>query len=243
MKKFKFICGFILIIFAIYHFEIGGKIFLLVKQEQNHIMKNILLFLKKERILLLFIATYSYGVIHSLTPGHGKMMILNSNNKNSNFNLLKNITFLSYGQGIISYLIVQICFFFFTKLPLKEIRTFDRINFKIYGILLLILGIYEILKHFREHHKKELPIAILGFFPCSGIITILLTAKMIIKDSNLIFITFIFSSGIFTGLLAVMLFKNFLRLFIKKNSSFFEELHNCFGILYIIIGFYLIAFY
>lgn len=243
MKKFRFICIFILTIFAIYYFGLGGKLFLFIKREQNHIMKNIFLFLKKERILLLFIATYSYGVIHSLTPGHGKMIILNSNTKKQHFNLLKNIAFLSYMQGFISYLIVQCCSFLFKKLPLKEIRAFDKINFKIYGILLLILGVYEIIEYFREHNKKELPIAILGFFPCSGIITILCTSKLIVENSNLLMITFIFSTGIFTGLLIVMLFKNFLNIFLKKSSSFLKELHTCFGILYIIIALYLIIYY
>lgn len=169
-------------------------------------------------VVLLFL----YGVIHSIGPGHGKI-ILSSAVLIEKINFKKIIVLagiIAYCQGLSTFVLYRL-FMFIGKQLLPVL------NFKIenYGrvmtaILLIIMGVYLIYKEFKRktHSCKSssgkntfLSSFLLGVIPCSGILNILLFLNLLKLSQYGVISILAICTGVFITLVFSGLLSNFFR--------------------------------
>ncbi len=199
-------------------------------------------------IYLGIITLFLYGVVHSIGPGHGKIIL-------SSAVLIEKITFkkiiflagiIAYCQGISTFILYKL-FAFIGKQLLPVL------NFKIENhgrtmtaILLVIMGLYLFYKEFkRESHScrssasKNIFLAsfFLGIVPCSGILNILLFLNILKLSQYGVISILAVCTGVFITLVFSGLLSNFFsNEVIKIKGSFIVSLRYIGIIVMILYG-------
>lgn len=196
-KKFTFL---LLMIMVIILFLFNRQLFFSLQQFQLKIMKQLVFSIKKNDIFFWSLLIFTYGLIHSIGPGHGKTFLLTMNMKHKKTTLIFYSALIAYTQGIISFIIIYIIF--------GQSKTFNAIYMKylddfgkhVYGFILVLLAIFNILNEFTERKIKD-KFFILGvFFPCSGVLSLLLALTILGHQEYLLPGAFIMSTGMFCTL-------------------------------------------
>lgn len=223
----------ILIIFAFYHREI----FILQQRLTLSLMKDITHSLKNQKSEYYLFFIFLYGMIHSLSPGHGKTYILNLSLKQKFLKLLGISAAIAYGQGIISYLIAT----FFIK-SISQLQGVDLIAKNIYGITLILLAIFNLIGECRGKHTEDSKFVIGVFFPCSGILSVLLLGNMLNKNLPFMYLVLAMSSGVFLTLsIFSFIIKNITLSFdIKRDKNYIKNLNLLLSFIILFLGIYML---
>lgn len=197
-------------------------------------------FKREDKAWIGFIFLFFYGLIHSIGPGHGKLII-------SSITVIEKINFkkiivlsgiISYLQGFSALLAYKVFILIGKKLIPNSSFYLEDYSRKISAVFLIILGIYFFYKEFKNKNfyidkksKKNpyLTSFLLGIIPCSGILNILifLTLLKLEKYSILsvlsvctgMFITLIFS-GVFSDFISGRTLKNKVKLKYIRYTGF-----------------------
>ena len=132
-------------IMVIILFLFNRQLFFSLQQFQLKIMKQLVFSIKKNDIFFWSLLIFTYGLIHSIGPGHGKTFLLTMNMKHKKTTLIFYSALIAYTQGIISFIIIYIIF--------GQSKTFNAIYMKylddfgkhVYGFTLVLLAIFNIL--------------------------------------------------------------------------------------------------
>ena len=219
MKK-KMILILIFSIIILYILTNNGNIYHIKLQKiQLKLTQDFITNIRKMNNYYWFVIIFLYGIVHSLGPGHGKTILAANclNYKKSNIFLLT--AFISYTQGIISYLFMNFLLWCNKTILSLQIKNIDKTAMKSYFILLILIGIYGLAHESFEKIKKINFIIISGFIPCSGIINLLLAANLLGYQQYFLTITLIMSTGVFCTLTLFLIIFN-------KVDSFFLESNN-----------------
>lgn len=223
---------FILLILIIYYHR---ELFLLQKSLNISIMKKIASYLKNQRMVYYLVFVFLYGMVHSLSPGHGKAYIFNLSLRYNFSKLLFFSGLIAYGQGIVSYLIAL-----FIIKSLSQLQSIDILAKNIYGITLVALSLMNLISECRDKHADNSKFVIGVFFPCSGILSVLLLSKLLNKDIPFIYLVFIMSSGVFTSLSIFSFIITKLNLSFNVNKKCNQLFNFVISIIILIIGIYML---
>lgn len=187
-------------------FIFNREIFFKLQQTQIQIMKEFTISLKKHDSFYWTLLIFSYGLIHSLGPGHGKTFLLTMSIKHTKPVLILYSALIAYIQGLISFTIVYVIFGQNKAFDTVYIKYIDGIGKHLYGITLILLALINMVSELTEKHVKEKYFIIGVFFPCSGILSLLLALIILGHKEYLLPATFIMSTGIFFTLALFSLF-------------------------------------
>ena len=194
MKKNSFLILLLLsLIFIIIYF----KLYLKLQDSQIKIIRNFLKSLKASNEYKWLWFSFCYGILHSIGPGHGKVFIMSLSLEYSKRFLLFYAAMISYIQGILSYILIKYIFPSIKTLNSLELKKIDKFSIIIYGSSLIFLVIYEILHKFLEKKRNTCFFLLGTFFPCSGVISILLVTKVLERNELLFSVAVAMSSGMF----------------------------------------------
>lgn len=230
-------------IFKNYHQSIFRKIVNIQKEIVANISGN---FRDDGSIYLGIITLFLYGGIHSIGPGHGKV-ILSSAVLIEKINFKKIIVLagiIAYSQGFSTFILYKL-FIFIGKqlLPVLnfKIENYGRI---ITAILLIIMGLYLFYKEFkRESHScrssasKNIFLAsfFLGAVPCSGILNILLFLNLLELSQYGVISILAVCTGVFVTLVFSGLLSNFFSNEVIKIKGSFMISFRYIGIIIMIL--------
>lgn len=204
---------------------------MIIQRIQLKIMKNFIYSMRKKDLLFGSILIFFYGLIHSLGPGHGKMFLFGLNIKHKKSTLIFLSFLIAYIQGLISFFIIYIIFK--NELVMRSYTKYiNNISQYLYGISLILLGVFNIINDFFEKNIKTRYSVFLLFIPCSGVLSVLTVVIILGYKKYLLFATLIMSTGIFTTLLIFSLVMD------KISFSFkYSKIVNyIFYFLFIVIG-------
>lgn len=194
MKKNNFlILLLLLLIFVIVYF----KLYLKLQDSQIIVIKNFLKSLKNSKEYKWLWLSFCYGVLHSIGPGHGKVFLMGLSLDYNRKILIFYAAMISYIQGILSYILVKYIFPSIKMANSLELKKIDKFSIIIYGGSLIFLVAYEILHKFLEKKKNTYFFLLGTFFPCSGVISILLVTKVLERNELLFSVAVAMSSGMF----------------------------------------------
>ena len=178
-------------------------------------MKNITYALKNKKVIYYIFFIFLYGMLHSLAPGHGKSYILNLSLKYSLLKLLIISALIAYGQGLVSYFVAT----FFIK-SISQLQNIDLISKNI------------------ENSKFIFGL----FFPCSGILSVLLLGNMLNKNIPFGYLILAMSSGIFLTLsIFSFIIKNITFSFkLKKNKNYIKYSNLSLNLIILLLGIYML---
>lgn len=201
-------------------------------------------------IVLIFLFSFLYGILHSLGPGHGKVFIF-SYILTTKPKILKAIStsYLIAAIHSLSGLIVALIIVFFLKTySSSHMAATDvpnmviRLGFAILALLGVILFYQNVSG--KEHHHHSIPnnenkhlipfVLSIGLVPCPGtIIIVTFLASMNLLALSIISVFFIILGMGITisviGLISLFSKKLVLRLF-PQNSNSYEKIYRCFSL-------------
>lgn len=234
-KIVKILILILVILIVIYH---RNNVFTAIQKYNLQLMKLVTKTLKKEQFTKYLFFVFCYGMVHSLSPGHGKTYLLNRSLTTKTLKLILISGLIAYGQGILSYLLV----IFWVK-SINELQNLNSLSLNIYGITLIALAIFntfsEVFHKEQKQQKNKENYFLLGlFFPCSGVLSVLLLGYLINKNLSLITVMVVLSSGIFVSLsIFSIVIKNITLVFTDKKMNF-KVIHILFNLFILIIGCY-----
>lgn len=234
MKNKKAFAILIILIICIYFYR--NEIYKIIYLYNLKLMQEISQNIKSLKIKNLYIIIFIYGIIHSLTPGHGKVYLLNLSIKKSKLYLIFISGLIAYVQGIISYFLVK--FFLTSFVQLKNIDFFSK---NIYGVTLILLGLFNLYHNLKDDKIHTEKFLVGTFFPCSGLISVLLVGYIYKSDIKLIYLTLVMSSGIFFTLVIFSLICKKITL-LATEDNFMKRIEIFISFLILIIGGCLINF-
>ncbi len=223
----------ILFILAIYHKEL----FITQQKLTLSLMKSITYTLKNQKSEYYLFFIFLYGMIHSLSPGHGKTYILNLSLRQTFLKLLGISAIIAYGQGIVSYLIAT----FFIK-SISQLQGIDLMTKNIYGITLILLAIFNLIGECKDKHIENSKFVFGVFFPCSGILSVLLLGNMLNKNLPFIYLVLSMSSGVFLTLsIFSFMVKNITLSFnIQRDKKYIKNLNLILSLIILFWGIYML---
>lgn len=230
-QKNKYIILIILFILLYYYRDI----YFILQKLNFLIMKNISSSLRNQSITWYLIFTFLYGLIHSLAPGHGKAYIINLSLKHHLSKLIGISAIIAYTQGIISYIFIK----FFIK-ALSELQFLDLITKNIYGITLILLSIFNIFFDKKDYKIKDSHFIIGLFFPCSGVLSVLLLGYTLNKNVPFIYLMLSMSSGVFISLSFLSFLVKKLNLTLNLKFNYIPSINIIINLLILILGIYIV---
>lgn len=213
ISKILFYLGIFIFIFIF-----KANIISFIKKNQLNTIHHIIFYLKNYNCLFLFFL-FLYGLIHSFSPGHGKMLLYSKNFNQKKKTLFLCAFYIAYMQGITSFLIVKILILNNHTLTLLKIKDLDLLSIKIYAVILIFTQLFSYVTNKCILKKYNfISIILTGILPCSGILTVLFMITYL-KYQNLLFLATIFIS---TGIL----FSLSLLIFISDNFNKKIKIYN-----------------
>lgn len=212
-----------------------NDIFFLILNYQRELISLINNSLKNESLntyLILLIITFIYGLVHSMGPGHGKTLIITySLQEKIDFERILVSSFLiAYLQGCISFLLVIFIINLSSITSLSLFYDLDSITRIVSSIIIFIIALFTLYNLFLTNKKvKEEKIVIknlflssflIGLFPCSGVISVLLFFKSFEYNGNLIPLVISMSTGVFISIFFSGYLTNKLKYLLIKNENF-----------------------
>lgn len=203
-----------LIIFLFFAFN--KQLFIHFQQLQLTITKEFVFSVKKQSYYWgIFI--FLYGLLHSIGPGHGKIYLLTLSVNNKKPTLLLYSALIAYFQGIISYIIVYVLVRYSHIFNTLQIKYIDEFGKNVYGITLMILGLFNLVSELIENKTKFFVIGV--FFPCSGLLSLLLALTMLGYQKYLLLCTFLMATGMFVTLATFSIFLDKFHFPLKENKK------------------------
>ena len=232
-KIFQLSIFILLILSYIYHREL----FITQQKLTLLLMKNITYALKNKKVIYYIFFIFLYGMLHSLAPGHGKSYILNLSLKYSLLKLLIISALIAYGQGLVSYFVAT----FFIK-SISQLQNIDLISKNIYSITLILLASFNLINEFKNKHIENSKFIFGLFFPCSGILSVLLLGNMLNKNIPFGYLILAMSSGIFLTLsIFSFIIKNITFSFnLKKNKNYIKYSNLSLNLIILLLGMYML---
>lgn len=204
----------ILIIFLLFAFN--KQLFSHFQRLQLIITREFVFSVKKQSYYwMIFI--FLYGLFHSIGPGHGKIYLLTLGVENKKTTLLIYSAIIAYFQGIISYIIVYVLVKYSHTFNTLQLKYIDEFGKNIYGITLMILGVFNLVSEVIENKTKFFVVGV--FFPCSGLLSLLLALTMLGYQKYLLLCTFLMSTGMFFTLATFSIFLDKFNFFSKENKK------------------------
>lgn len=229
MNKNK-ITIFLALLLVFLFFIFNSQIFFQFQKLQFIINKKLVFNLKNSSFLYWGILIFFYGLIHSIGPGHGKLYLLTLSMRHKKRVLILYSAIIAYFQAILSFTIVYVLIKYIGTFNMLHIKYLDDIGKNIYGITLMILGLLNIIGEFFETKTKFFVFGV--FFPCSGLLSLLLAITMLGYQKYLLISSFIMATGMFVTL-------SIFSIFIDKFKFTTEESKKS---KLISFGFYLLVF-
>ena len=190
----------IIIIGIIVLFLFNRELFFKLQQIQLKIMRQFVFSVKKNDVIYWSLLIFSYGVIHSIGPGHGKTYLLTLHLKHKKPTLILYSAFIAYTQALISFVIIYVIFGQNKAFNALQVKYLDEFGKHLYGITLILLALFNMVNEFTERKIKDKFFVVGVFFPCSGVLSLLLTITVLGHREYLFPSTIIMSTGMFCTL-------------------------------------------
>lgn len=206
--------------------------FYYINKVQARLLKVFVRSMKNKDLLYGGILVFSYGVIHSLGPGHGKIFLSAVSVKDKK-RLFFYSFLIAYIQGLISVLIIY--FIFKNKGVMQNYnRYLPHINQYFYSVALMLLAVINIMNLFA-HKKIDEKIPLIGLFlPCPGVISILLATIILGYKKYIFFTALIMSTGIFTTLAVFSFLLTKIKVTYKKDKFFTVASLSFYSLIFVI---------
>ena len=230
--KNKKICYLILtLIIIVFH----KNIYLYIQKINLYFMKQIVFSLKKQKIFYYLIFVFCYGLIHTFSPGHGKTYIFKLSLKNKLSKLIIISAIIAYVQGVISYFIA----IFFIK-SISQLQFLDIATKNIYGITLILLSLFNLFLENKTKLIHNFHFIIGIFFPCSGVLSVLLLGHTLNKNISFFSLMLFMSTGIFIALSSFSVIVKNINLSLNLKEKYIKIFNLIINIFILIIGIYII---
>ena len=231
---------FLLIISLVLIFIFNRQLFFILQQFQLKIMKQLVFSIKKHDIFFWSLLIFTYGLIHSIGPGHGKTFLLTMNMKHKKTTLIFYSALIAYSQGIISFMIIYLIWKQTKNFNVIYMKYLDDFGKHIYGITLVLIAIFNILNEFTERKIKDKIFVIGVFFPCSGVLSLLLALTILGHQEYLLPGALIMSTGMFCtlGLFSILIDKIQVD---RKHEDKINKILFSYYICILLIGIYVIS--
>lgn len=190
----------LIILGAVTLFLFNREIFFKLQQLQLKIMRQFVFSMKNHDTIYWALLIFSYGLIHSIGPGHGKTFLLTMNIRHKKPMLILYSAFIAYTQALVSFIIIYVIFGQNKSFDAFQVKYLDGISKHLYGITLVLLAIFNMVNEFTERKLKDRFFIIGVFFPCSGVLSLLLAITVLGRREYLLPGTLIMSTGMFCTL-------------------------------------------
>ncbi len=205
MKRKIIIIFCLICIILFFYINIKTHLFFNIQHVQLKLMKKFVKSIKQIDNYYWLIISFLYGMVHSMGPGHGKSFLIALSFTHKKRQLIFFSALIVYIQGIISYLII-ILLFNNRTINVLLIKKIDRITIFVYIFFLIFLSLYEIIHEFIHKKQKDKFFLAGAFFPCSGVLTLLIAVKVTGHAKYLFPAAVIMSTGMFVTLSIFSLF-------------------------------------
>lgn len=211
------------------------NIYLGLQKINLSIMKQMAISLKKQDIVYYLIFVFCYGFIHSFSPGHGKTYIFKLSLKYKIPKLIMLSALIAYVQGIISYFIA----IFFIK-AISQLQILDIATKNIYGITLILLSLFNLFLEDRIKflHSSHFVVGI--FFPCSGVLSVLLLGHTLNRNLPFFYLMFCMSTGIFIALSIFSVIVKQINISLNLKGNYINHFNLIINILILFLGIYIL---
>lgn len=207
------------------------NIYLSLQRINLSIMKYISFSLKKQNISYYLIFTFLYGLVHSFSPGHGKTYIFKLSFKYKISKLIIVSAFIAYIQGIISYFIS----IFFIK-TISQLQILDLVTQNIYGITLILLSLFNLFLEDKVRFIHNSYFIIGVFFPCSGVLSVLLLGYTLNKNIPFFCLMLFMSTGIFIALSIFSIIIKYINISLNLKENYIKVFNLIINILILLLG-------
>lgn len=227
-------------IMVIILFLFNRQLFFSLQQFQLKIMKQLVFSIKKNDMFFWSLLIFTYGLIHSIGPGHGKTFLLTMNMKHKKMTLIFYSALIAYTQGLISFIIIYILFAQSKTFNAIYMKYLDNLGKQLYGFTLILLAVFNIINEFTERKIKDKFFIIGVFFPCSGVLSLLLALTVLGHKEFLLPGALIMSTGMFSTLALFSLAID--KFHINKDYTFnVNKIILSYYIIILFIGIYVIS--
>lgn len=211
------------------------NIYLGLQKINLSIMKQIAISLRKKDIVYYLLFVFCYGFIHSFSPGHGKTYIFKLSLKYKTSKLIILSALIAYIQGVISYFIA----IFFIK-AISQLQILDIATKNIYGITLILLSLFNLFLEDRIKFLQSSHFVIGIFFPCSGVLSVLLLGHTLNRSLPFFYLMFCMSTGVFIALSIFSIVVKQINISLNLKENYINYFNLVINILILFLGIYIL---